>query len=54
MHGLVLDADNRRDQSILRATLPKKVEFVISCKLTPMQYELYQVSSLIILVDIAL
>ncbi|KAG0031263.1 hypothetical protein BGZ81_001552 [Podila clonocystis] len=32
----------RRDQSILRATLPKKVEFVISCKLTPMQYELYQ------------
>ncbi|KAG0359282.1 hypothetical protein BG005_001048 [Podila minutissima] len=32
----------RRDQSILRATLPKKVEFMISCKLTPMQYELYQ------------
>lgn len=32
----------RRDQSILRATLPKKVEFVISCKLTPMQYDLYQ------------
>ncbi|KAI9232990.1 MAG: P-loop containing nucleoside triphosphate hydrolase protein, partial [Podila humilis] len=29
----------RRDQSILRATLPKKVEFVISCKLTPMQYD---------------
>lgn len=46
MFRLIFNADNRRDQSILRATLPKKVEFVISCKLTPMQYELYQVSSL--------
>ncbi|KAF9429838.1 hypothetical protein BGZ94_009300 [Podila epigama] len=31
----------RKDQSVLRATLPKKIEFVISCKLSQMQYMLY-------------
>ncbi|KAF9542407.1 hypothetical protein EC957_001983 [Mortierella hygrophila] len=31
----------RKDQSILRASLPKKYEFVISCKLSTLQYYLY-------------
>ncbi|KAG0326565.1 hypothetical protein BGZ99_009441 [Dissophora globulifera] len=31
----------RKDQSVLRATLPKKVEFVIGCALSTMQYYLY-------------
>ncbi|KAF9202314.1 hypothetical protein BGZ49_007501 [Haplosporangium sp. Z 27] len=31
----------RKDQSVLRASLPKKVEFVISCKLSTLQYYLY-------------
>ncbi|KAF8937607.1 hypothetical protein BGZ58_002424 [Dissophora ornata] len=31
----------RKDQSVLRASLPKKVEFVISCKLSTLQYFLY-------------
>ncbi|KAF9132650.1 hypothetical protein BGW39_011677 [Mortierella sp. 14UC] len=31
----------RKDQSILRASLPKKYEFVISCKLSKWQYHLY-------------
>ncbi|KAK3808886.1 MAG: SNF2 family N-terminal domain-containing protein [Linnemannia gamsii] len=31
----------RKDQSILRASLPKKYEFVISCKLSTWQYHLY-------------
>lgn len=31
----------RKDQSILRASLPKKYEFVISCKLSTLQYFLY-------------
>ncbi|KAG0364266.1 hypothetical protein BGZ54_007692 [Gamsiella multidivaricata] len=31
----------RKDSSVLKATLPKKVEFVVSCKLSTMQYYLY-------------
>ncbi|KAG0294735.1 hypothetical protein BGZ96_000571 [Linnemannia gamsii] len=31
----------RKDQSILRASLPKKYEFVISCKLSTSQYYMY-------------
>ncbi|KAG0023593.1 hypothetical protein BGZ80_008918 [Entomortierella chlamydospora] len=31
----------RKDQSVLRASLPKKVEFVISCRLSTLQYFLY-------------
>ncbi|KAF9191257.1 hypothetical protein BGZ51_007577 [Haplosporangium sp. Z 767] len=31
----------RKDQSVLRASLPRKVEFVVSCKLSTMQYFLY-------------
>ncbi|KAF9909297.1 hypothetical protein EC991_008808 [Linnemannia zychae] len=31
----------RKDQSILRASLPKKYEFVISCRLSKWQYHLY-------------
>ncbi|KAF9586000.1 hypothetical protein BGW38_010533 [Lunasporangiospora selenospora] len=32
----------RKDQGVLRAVLPKKVEFVISCKLSKLQYCLYE------------
>ncbi|GJJ77105.1 hypothetical protein EMPS_09464 [Entomortierella parvispora] len=32
----------RKDQSVLRASLPKKIEYVISCRLTRLQTDLYE------------
>jgi SNF2 family DNA or RNA helicase len=34
----------RKDASVLEKDLPKKEEFVISCRMTPFQHEVYQVS----------
>ncbi|KAG0255608.1 hypothetical protein DFQ27_006175 [Actinomortierella ambigua] len=38
---LIKDFVQRKDSSVLVATLPKKVEYVIVCSLTPLQRELY-------------